>query len=156
MKKAIFRSALLLSSISFLSVAHGVTISMSLPGDTSTSTSPGGFVNYFYQYALGVGGILAFGVVVYGGVRYMISAGNPSGQSDAKEWIKAALMGLLLLAGAYFILNVINPKLTNLTLPTLQPPMGTTTSTTGNSSSGFTGYGGDGAGFGGAGAGGGW
>lgn len=113
-------------------------------------------MNYFYQYALGVGGILAFGVVVYGGVRYMISAGNPSGQSDAKEWIKAALMGLLLLAGAYFILNVINPKLTNLTLPTLQPPMGTTTSTTGNSSSGFTGYGGDGAGFGGAGAGGGW
>jgi hypothetical protein len=67
-----------------------------------------------------VGGILASGVVVYGGVRYMISAGNPSGQSDAKEWIQAAIMGILLLAGAYFILKVINPNLVNLTLPDLQ------------------------------------
>lgn len=51
----------------------------------------------------------------------MASAGNPSGQSDAKEWIEAALLGLLLLVGAYFILNVVNPQLTNLTMPTLQP-----------------------------------
>jgi len=51
----------------------------------------------------------------------MASAGNPSGQSDAKEWIEAALLGLLLLVGAYFVLNVINPQLTTLALPTLTP-----------------------------------
>jgi hypothetical protein len=68
-----------------------------------------------------IGGVLAFGVVVYGGVKYMASAGNPSGQSDAKEWIEAALLGLLLLVGAYFILSVINPQLLNLNLPSLTP-----------------------------------
>ncbi|HUC02195.1 MAG TPA: hypothetical protein VMA75_04860, partial [Candidatus Paceibacterota bacterium] len=36
-----------------------------------------------------------------------------------KEWIWGALLGLLLLAGAYLILNVINPQLVNLNLPTL-------------------------------------
>ena len=68
-----------------------------------------------------IGGVMAFGVIVYGGVKYTTSAGNPSGQSDAKEWIEAALLGLLLLVGAYFILNVINPQLINLTLPMLTP-----------------------------------
>jgi hypothetical protein len=104
-----------------VSVAHAVTISMSIPGaSTTASSTPGAWVANFYQFALMIGGVLAFGVVVYGGVKYMASAGNPSGQSDAKEWIEAALLGLLLLVGAYFILNVVNPQLTNLTMPTLQ------------------------------------
>lgn len=51
----------------------------------------------------------------------MAAAGNPSGQSDAKEWIWSALLGILLLAGAYMVLNVINPNLTTLSLPTLTP-----------------------------------
>jgi hypothetical protein len=68
-----------------------------------------------------IGGVLAFGIIVYGGVKYMASAGNPSGQSDAKEWIEAALLGLLLLVGAYFVLHVVNPQLTTLGLPTLTP-----------------------------------
>jgi hypothetical protein len=101
-------------------IAHAVTISMNIPGNTPNSTStPGAYIANFYQFALMVGGVLAFGVIIYGGVRYMASAGNPSGQSDAKEWIEGALLGLLLLVGAYFVLNVINPQLLNLKLPTL-------------------------------------
>ena len=108
--------------LSIIPVARAVTISMSLPGTTPNSTSsPGAYIANFYQFALMIGGLLAFGVIVYGGVRYMASAGNPSGQSDAKEWIEGALLGLLLLVGAYFILDVINPQLLNLSLPTLQP-----------------------------------
>jgi hypothetical protein len=102
----------------FVSVAHAVSISMNIPGTSpNASTTPGAFVANFYQFALMIGGILAFGVIVYGGVRYMASVGNPSGQSDAKEWIEAALLGLLLLVGAYFVLNIVNPNLTNLALP---------------------------------------
>ena len=101
-----------------------VHISASIPGTYDTSNaataSPGQFIADFYQYALVIGGILAFGVIVYGGIRYMTSAGNPSGQGDAKEWVQAAIMGILLLAGAYFILKVINPNLVNLSLPSLQ------------------------------------
>ena len=95
-------------------------VTANIPGTYSPSVlGPGAFVGNFYEFALMIGGLMAFGVVVYGGVKYMASSGNPSGQSDAKEWIEAALSGLLLLVGAYFILNVINPKLTNLQLPTL-------------------------------------
>jgi hypothetical protein len=124
MKKVLYYSlAALAGNLSLFSGAHAVTISMSIPGTTpnSSTTSPGAFVANFYQFALMIGGILAFGVIVYGGVKYMAAAGNPSGQSDAKEWIQAALLGLLLLIGAYFVLNVINPQLLNLTLPTLTP-----------------------------------
>jgi hypothetical protein len=96
-------------------------ISAAIPGtyQNGSSTAPGAFVANIYQFALMIGGILAFGVVVYGGVRYMASAGNPSGQSEAKEWIYAALIGLLLLVGAYFVLDVVNPDLLELNLPTL-------------------------------------
>jgi hypothetical protein len=101
-----------------------ITIASSVPGSygaASASGAPGAFIADFYWFALIVGGILVFGIIVYGGVKYMASVGNPSGQSDAKEWIESALLGLLLLVGVYFILSVINPQLLNLNLPSLVP-----------------------------------
>jgi len=98
-----------------------IVISSNLPGVNATSTGPGGFVANFYQFALWIAGLLAFAVIIYGGVKYMASGGNPSAQSDAKEWIEAALIGLLLLVGAYFILKVINPQLLNLNAGSLTP-----------------------------------
>ena len=98
------------------------SVSAAIPGMTGTvtsGTSPGNFVNGFYQFALMIGGVLAFGAVVYGGILYAISAGNPGKQSEGKEWIKSAIYGLLLLAGAYLVLYTINPNLVNLSLPPL-------------------------------------
>ena len=138
MKKIFYGLSVALVSLPFALATHAATISMNIPGNTPNSTStPGAFVANFYQFALMVAGILAFGVIVYGGVKYMTSAGNPSGQGDAKEWIEAALLGLLLLVGAYFILNVVNPQLTNLVLPPLTPVNITPAPTTG--SGGITG-----------------
>lgn len=111
-----------------------ITIATSVPGNygaAAAAASPGAFIANFYIFSLAIGGILAFGVIVYGGVKYMASAGNPSGQGDAKEWIEAALLGLLLLVGAYFILDVINPQLLNLKLPTLTAVNITAPSTSG-------------------------
>jgi hypothetical protein len=88
-------------------------------GTVTSSTPPGQFVKSFYDFALMIGGVLAFGAIVYGGVLYAASMGNPSRQSEGKEWIKSALLGLLLLAGAYLVLYTINPDLVNLSLPTL-------------------------------------
>lgn len=104
--------------ITLFLTAKAATISTAIPGDklNSSTTSPGAFVANVYQFSLIIAGVLAFGVIVYGGIKYMTSAGNPSGASDAKEWVEAALLGLLLLAGAYFILKVINPQLVNLSL----------------------------------------
>ena len=113
-------SGLFITSVAFAQTQ--IIISTSVPGTyppTSGTGGPGALIANFYQFALMIGGVLAFGVIVYGGVKYMASAGNPSSQSDAKEWIEAALLGLLLLVGAYFILSVINPQLLNLNLPSL-------------------------------------
>ena len=118
----IFTAAIICFFSSPLFVSAVTQISLNIPGTNNASVlGSGAFVANFYQFALMIGGILAFGVIVYGGVRYMASAGNPSGRSDAKEWIEAALLGLLLLVGAYFVLNVINPQLTTLALPALTP-----------------------------------
>jgi hypothetical protein len=119
---------LIIAGFSFISLmgaasAHAqVQIQTTLPNQSSSVTAgqaPGAFVNAFFVYALSIAGIIAFGIIIYGGVKYMISAGNPSGQGDAKEWIMAAIMGILLLAGAYLLLYVINPALVNLALPNL-------------------------------------
>ena len=87
----------------------------------AASANPVGIINQVYQFALMIGGLLAFGAIVYGGIKYMLAAGNPSGQTEGKEWIKSALLGLLLLSGAYLVLNTINPNLTTLSLPGLTP-----------------------------------
>ncbi len=136
MKKIFYSLSAVIATLPFVFVAHAVTISMNIPGTSPNSSStPGAFVENFYQFALMIGGVLAFGVIVYGGVKYMASAGNPSSQSDAKEWIEAALLGLLLLVGAYFILNVVNPQLTNLALPSVPSVKIAAQSTSGSSGS---------------------
>jgi hypothetical protein len=125
------RSFIILALLCFLILPIAVFaqthISASIPGTNanSTSSAPGAFIANFYQFALMIGGILAFGVIVFGGIKYMASAGNPSGQTDGKEWIWGALTGLLLLAGAYLVLHTINPQLVNLNLPTLNQVVAT-------------------------------
>ncbi|MBU6500454.1 MAG: hypothetical protein KGJ89_01320 [Patescibacteria group bacterium] len=121
MKRSIYwlTMALLFSCAANSALAATVSINTSLP--FSTGPDIPSTVNAFYKYALYLGGILAFGAVVFGGVKYIFAAGNPSGQSEGKDWIKSALLGLVLLGGAYLILNVINPNLVNLNLPTLSP-----------------------------------
>ncbi|MBI2506707.1 MAG: hypothetical protein HYW00_01030, partial [Candidatus Colwellbacteria bacterium] len=91
----------------------------------------------FYQWALGIGGIVALGVIIFGGILYTVSAGNSSRQEDAKQWITSALMGLLLLFGSFLILNTINPELTklkDLNLVVNEAAQGTFTGSLGNPS----------------------
>lgn len=132
MKRLLLLAPIILALLSFsVLTAQAVTITpiaTGLPGTTSNCSdpsamvcNPAAYINDFYSFALLIGGILAFGAVVYGGILYMTSAGNPSGQHEGREWIESALLGLLLLAGAYLILNIINPNLTKLSLPTNLP-----------------------------------
>ncbi len=90
-----------------------------LPGAPDVPDLPD-FIQYLFRFALGSAGALAFGVIVFGGIRYITSAGNPSAQGDAKQLIQGAILGLLLLLGSVLILNTINPGFTNFgTLPDL-------------------------------------
>jgi len=70
-------------------------------------------VSNIFDWALGVGSVVALGIIIFGGVMYIASAGNSSRQGEAREWIKAAIYGLILLAVGYLILNTINPAILN-------------------------------------------
>ncbi len=63
-----------------------------------------------FNLAIGIAVALAFIVIVYGGVMYATSDAL-SGKSAGREAIENALWGLLLVIGAYMILQTINPQM---------------------------------------------
>jgi len=69
-----------------------------------------------YIYFAGVAGILATTMMMYGGIKYIISAGNPAKIADAKDQIYSAMVGLILTLGSYTLLNFINPNMIDLRL----------------------------------------
>jgi hypothetical protein len=76
-----------------------------------TGATFGEYIAAFYAFFVGMAGILATVMIMYGGVRYVVSRGNPAQISQAKDQITAAITGLVLSLGAYLILLTINPNL---------------------------------------------
>jgi len=82
------------------------------PNHPDTNQSLPALVAWLYVFIVGISGLAAFVMIVWGGVEYMTSAGNPTRTSGAKDKIKSALLGLLLVLASFLILQVINPELT--------------------------------------------
>ncbi len=72
-----------------------------------------GFVTALYQMAIGLAAVLVVVRLIMAGAKYMLSE-VVSSKGDAKEDIKGALLGLLIILGAVLILGTINPKLVGL------------------------------------------
>lgn len=70
-----------------------------------------GGLSGLFSWAIGLGGLLAFGILVYAGILYTVSGAIPSKQAEAKAWMQAALSGLALLMLGYVLLRIINPAL---------------------------------------------
>ena len=92
----------------------------------------------FYTMALATVGVAALGALIYGAILWTVSEAVSSKQ-DAMEWIKGALLGLVLLLGAVLLLQTINPELVKLNEPGLpkpakMPPVSSTTYSGGNCS----------------------
>ena len=69
------------------------------------------YIRYLFNFAIVIAGLVAFASLVYGGFRYLTSAGNPVAISDAKSQITAGILGLILILGSYLLLTTINPQL---------------------------------------------
>ena len=78
---------------------------------TTTKTALPDYIRYIFQLSLFISALLALGSFLYGGVRFLISAGSPSAKKDAQSQISAGILGLIILLSAYIILNTINPQL---------------------------------------------
>jgi len=93
--------------------------------ELTNETTLAEMVKYFYEWGVTIGGLVAFLALVMAGFQYMTSAGDPSKMKDATEKIKSAILGLVLLLGSYLVLNLINPELTTLRMPSLETPTNT-------------------------------
>lgn len=77
-------------------------------------------IAWFYYFIISIAGIAAFVMLIWGGIEWMTSAGNPTKIGEAKERINSAFLGLIIILSSYLILQVINPDLIMLRLPALQ------------------------------------
>jgi len=84
-------------------------------------------IAWVYVFVVGISGLAAFIMIVWSGVQWMTSTGDPSKTSDAKDRIRNALLGLLLILASFVLLQTINPELTRLSEfkinPLLNPPL---------------------------------
>jgi len=77
------------------------------------------YLSLWYNFVLGVSGILATVIIMWGGFKWLTSRGNSAAISDAKDRIWSAVIGLVLLFLSYTLLSIINPRLVNISLPIL-------------------------------------
>lgn len=72
------------------------------------------YINFIYNYGLGIGGILAAVVLMAGGLLWLVSGGDVSKITQAKNLITGSITGLMILFGSYILLKQINPNLLSL------------------------------------------
>ncbi len=91
-----------------------VASAIEYPFGNIKGNSPAEYIHALYVWGLGIVGALAVVSIAYGGFMYMVGKVD-----DGKDIITQALLGLLLLFGAWLILYTINPDLATLKDPVL-------------------------------------
>ena len=71
------------------------------------------FINVLYRMSIGLASALAVLVIVWAGIQYSVSVAVGT-KENMRHRITMALGGLVLLIGAYMLLEVVNPQLTEL------------------------------------------
>jgi hypothetical protein len=75
----------------------------SLAADTKIETIPQVIVNYMFIIAA----FLAVAYLMYGGIKWITSRGDKVQVESARKHIVAAVLGLIIVAGSFFALNVV-------------------------------------------------
>jgi len=100
-------------------------INLQIPGFTSCS-EPRDIQTYIvrlYQFAVGISGIVAVGMIVYGAIIIIIKSENVAAKSEGRQIIQDALWGVLLLFASFLLLKTINPELVKLKEPSTRDIM---------------------------------
>ena len=119
------KKAFLLLVLLFLPLSVSAALNLTYPqfpgapniNDPAQQTLTG-IVAWLYVFIVGISGLAAFVMIVWGGIQWMTSQGNPTATNEAKDKIQKALLGLLLVLSSFLILQIINPELT-----LLKPPL---------------------------------
>lgn len=65
------------------------------------------FLSFLLKWAVGIGGGIAFLLIIYAGFMIMTSAGNPERLKAGQELLTSAISGLILLIFSVVILKII-------------------------------------------------
>lgn len=94
--------------------AVGVGPQLCGPGNNGISTAigcitatPTGFMSKIFSLSLGIGGGIAFLLILVGALQIQTSTGNPDRMNQGKEIIEGAIIGLLLIILSVFILRIV-------------------------------------------------
>ena len=66
--------------------------------------------NIYTHYAIPIGLAIGVGMLVYAGIKYTTSSGNPEQIAEAKDIAVSTIIGLVVLLLAGLILSLINPN----------------------------------------------
>lgn len=86
--------------------ALAYTPGVNIPGSTNI-TNYSTYMSAVLKYAVNVGFLLAFLMIIFSGIKYMLSQGNQSKIEDAKEMLIGAVIGFAMLLMINIILRVL-------------------------------------------------
>ena len=91
--------------------------------DPATIQDLGGLIAYLFALGIWVVGLAIFIQFLRAGIEWLLAGPSITTVQSAKNKMKNALLGFMLLLAAYLILNVINPDLVNqdVILPAIKP-----------------------------------
>ncbi|MBU3934877.1 hypothetical protein KKC00_02880 [Patescibacteria group bacterium] len=90
------------------------------PVPTTLETGLPGYVKYVFTFSVALIGLVIFGVLIYNGILYLTSAGNPGKMTEARKGIFCGFLGGLILLSSHLIFNTINPQLMIMELPKIK------------------------------------
>ena len=99
----------------FISRARGLELRYpKVPGvaqaPTDKSTLPE-YLAYLYYFVVDIIGIIAFIILIIGGIRYLTAGGSVTKTKAATQQLIGGATGLLIVLGAFLTLRTINPQL---------------------------------------------
>ena len=90
--------------------------------DLTPASTLADLTKYLYEWGIAIGILIFFGTLIYAGLQYLASTGDPQKMTSARKKVVSSFAGIILLLGSYLILNTINPELTQ--IGRIQPSLG--------------------------------
>ncbi|MBI4119870.1 MAG: hypothetical protein HY454_00175 [Parcubacteria group bacterium] len=93
----------------------------SIAGQAPTdSFGPAQWISYIFVFSLAVVGLAIIYALVRAGFLWMTAGDNSGKITEARDWIKGAVIGLVILVGSVTFLRMINPQLVTLKNPQIK------------------------------------
>lgn len=109
--------------------AGAINAGISAPSQALTGVDIGSVPQFLVTLLLIIGIVIAVVFLIYGGIKWILSGGDSKQVESARNHIVAALIGLIIVIGAFVILNFVfqilgvGPvDLSKLRIPTLKDP----------------------------------